>query len=96
MRDWLNYPISPGLDPCLSRYFVQYWRDHDELRRLFPGIERAPADAGAFVAWLRESWYEVTDVPYQLAPRPAPPPVPTVERVWTTARQRARRLLSLR
>jgi len=96
MRDWLNYSISPGLDPCLSRYFVQYWRDHDELRRLFPGIESAPSDAGAFVAWLRESWYEVSDVPYQLAPRPAPAPVPTLERVWTTAQQRARRLLSLR
>jgi len=80
----------------LSRYFVQYWRDHDELRRLFPGIESAPSDAGAFVAWLRESWYEVSDVPYQLAPRPAPAPVPTLERVWTTAQQRARRLLSLR
>jgi glycosyltransferase involved in cell wall biosynthesis len=93
LRAWLNEPISPGLDPCLTRYFVQYWRDHDELVRLFPGVDQTPADARAFVARLRESWYEATDIPYQLAPEPPPPPTSPAERVRLIARKAAQRVL---
>ncbi len=90
---WLNEPISPGLDPCLTRYFVQYWRDHEELLRLFPGVDQTPTDAGAFVEWLRASWYDATDIPYQLAPTaPRPPPSP-IEQARTIARKTVQRVI---
>jgi hypothetical protein len=52
----------------VSRYLVQYWHDHPELQRRFPGVESDRGAARAYVDWVREHWHEDTDVPRRLVP----------------------------
>jgi hypothetical protein len=63
---WLNEPVAPPGAPAVSRYLLQYWRDHPELQEQFPDL-----DAG-FDAALFGSFYDTSADPPGPAGDPAP------------------------
>jgi hypothetical protein len=67
-RAWLNAPIAPRRRSVVSRYLVQHWHDHPELHARLPAIETDRSAALDYVEWVRNHWYEETDIDYRLVP----------------------------
>jgi hypothetical protein len=67
-RSWLNEPIAPRRRSIVSRYLVQHWHDHPELHDRFPAIETDRSAAQSYVDWVRECWYDDTDIDFRLVP----------------------------